>query len=92
MTNMRAKLRVSSVTENIIEGVKNGERLTMSAVAASSYPSDGSDENNTFARYSPDASFSIYVANPALFGGYKVGEEYYVDFTLAKGIPTPQPE
>ncbi len=84
MSNMRAKLRVSGVRENIVDGVKNGEHLSFSAVAASNYPQDGSDENNTFAKFSPSASFEIYVANPALFGGFKVNEEYYADFSLAK--------
>lgn len=90
MTTMRAKLRVSGVTEFVGSTEHNGdappklgENLHFSAVAASSYPEDGSDENNTYAKYSPSASFEIYIANPALFGKFKVNEEYYVDFTPA---------
>lgn len=83
---MRAKLRVSYVHEHIYDGVKNQERLSFHAVCASKYPEDGSDENNTYAKYSPSAEFTIYVANPALFGKFKVGEEYYVDFTNANPV------
>lgn len=83
MTSMRAKLKVSYVHENVYDGKKQGERLSFHAVCASKYPDDGSDENNTFAKFSPSAEFTINVANPALFDKFKVGEEYYVDFTLA---------
>jgi hypothetical protein len=39
-----------------------------------SYPSDGSDEDNTYAKYSPSASVEITIANPALFGKINNGE------------------
>lgn len=81
MTKMRAKFRVNSVTENIVDGHKNGEKLSFNAVAAGHYTDDGSDENNTFAKFTPSASCEIYVANPDLFGQFQQGEEYYVDFT-----------
>jgi hypothetical protein len=56
----------------------------MQAVCASKYPEDGLDEDNTFAKFSPSASFSITIANPALFGAFKVGEKYYLDFSKAE--------
>lgn len=85
MTNMRAKVRVSGVSEHKSEdgNTKYSEKLTFNAVAASSYPADGSDENNTYAKFSPSADFSITVANPALWGKFEAGKEYYVDFTPA---------
>ena len=55
----------------------------MHAVAAAKYPADGSDEDNTYAKFSPGASLSLNIANPALFGKFLVGEKYYVDFTKA---------
>ncbi len=83
-TNMRAKLQVSHVQEHFSQdGSKYAETLSMHAVAASKYPADGSDEDNSYARWSPSANFSIHVANPALFGKFKAGEKYYVDFTPA---------
>jgi len=78
---MRAKVRCTKVELN--EG--NSENLYFSAVCKSgSYPGDGSDEDNTYARYSPSASFMISVANPALHGQFKPGQKFYVDFTPAE--------
>ena len=76
---MRAKLRIATITK--IEGA---EILKMAAVAASQYPVDGSDEDNTYAKFSPQATFEITIANPALFGQFEAGEKYYVDFTQAE--------
>lgn len=84
MTHMRAKLRVGYVREFEYDGKVTGERLTFNAVCASKYPEDGSDENNTYAKYSPSAEFTIHVAIPALFGKFVAGQEYYVDFTPAE--------
>lgn len=83
MTKMRAKLQVGFVQEHFYGegGAKSMETLQMHAVAAPTYPADGSDEDNTFAKFSPGANLSINIANPALFGQFKVGEKYYVDFT-----------
>ena len=88
---MRAKLQVGMVqvhraydcaakcyTEETVQ-----ETVSMHAVAAKSYPADGSDENNTFAKMSPGANLSINIANPALFGKFKHGDMFYVDFTPA---------
>ena len=85
MTTMRAKLQVGFVQEMFYgpDKSKSQEVLTMHAVAASKYPTDGSDEDNTYARFSPGANLSINIANPALFGKFAVGEKYYVDFTKA---------
>lgn len=32
---------------------------------------------------------SLTINNPALFGKFAEGEEYYLDFTLAKAAPAP---
>jgi hypothetical protein len=80
--NMRAKLRLSSV-EPIGDPVSH-EQLTFNAVGSVwPYPPDGSDENNTFAKWTPSAELKMSVANPALHGQFKVGQEFYVDFTPA---------
>lgn len=60
------------------------ETLYFNPVAASKYPADGSDENNTFAKFSPSGMLSLTVANPALIGKFTEGEEYYLDFTKAE--------
>jgi len=76
MTSMRAKLQLQSVTK-----YENCEVLKFHAVAAKSYPPDGSDEDNTYAKFSPVANLELTVANPELLGQFKPGERYYVDFT-----------
>jgi hypothetical protein len=79
MPKMRAKLEIQSV-----EKFDHGEKLTFFAVAKNgAYPADGSDEDNTYAHYSPGAKLEILIANPALFGQFKAGEKYYLDFTQA---------
>ena len=85
MSTMRAKFQVGFVQEHFYgpgHG-KSQETLTMHAVAASKYPEDGSDEDNTYAKFSPGANLSINIANPALFGQFKVGDKFYVDFSPA---------
>ena len=75
--NMRAKFFIESITQH-----STVEVLKMRAVPKSSaYPEDGSDEDNTYAKFSPSASLEITLANPALIGKFKAGEKYYVDFT-----------
>lgn len=86
---MRAKLRAVSVTPSFFpkaEGdespaEKSMEQLVFCGVAAGSYPPDGSDENNTFAKWSPSIDLKITVANPVLFGAINANDEFYVDFT-----------
>jgi hypothetical protein len=86
MTTMRAKVRVSAVLPFPNgEGGVSSERLMFHGVARSdSYPADGSDENNTFAKFSPSVAFDMQVANPALIGEFEVGDTFYVDFTPAE--------
>ncbi|WP_219928724.1 hypothetical protein [Aliiroseovarius pelagivivens] len=56
----------------------------MTAVSKSEgYDETGDDENNTYAKWSPSASFEIDIRNPNLFGKFVVDQEFYVDFTLA---------
>lgn len=81
MTTMRAKFAVANV-----EKLETGERVTFRAVGKSgAYPDDGSDEDNSFAKYTPSADLTIYIANPALFGKFEVGQKYYADFTAGEG-------
>lgn len=77
---MRAKLKIASIKKT--EGPQ--EILRFHGVSkADGYPADGSDENNTFAKWSPSVSLEMTVANPALHGKFKEGQELYVDFTFA---------
>ena len=82
---MRAKLKVGSVTPyRNGEGETCSEQVAFHAVAkASAYPADGSDEDNSFAKFTPSASLCMTIANPALFGKLEPGATFYVDFTPA---------
>lgn len=82
MSAMRAKLRLHHVTPSPNPDYPV-ETLHFHAVAASKYPEDGSDENNTYAKFTPSAMLQITVTNPALIGTFQIGTEYYVDFTPA---------
>ena len=96
MTTMRAKLQVGfvQVHEQRLDAngrydmdgnpTKTMETLQMTAVCAPKYDETGLDEDNTFAKYSPGANLSINIANPALWGQFKVGDRFYVDFTPAE--------
>jgi hypothetical protein len=79
---MRAKLVVVTVQE---QGTPPSmENLTMRAVGDAPYSViDGTSDDNTFARYTPNASFTATINNPALLGQFKAGQKYYVDFTEA---------
>lgn len=80
MPAMRAKMRVTKVKRYNEEC----ETLRFSAVYKSDgYPADGSDENNSFARWTPTAELDMSITNPALVGKFVEGEEYYLDFTKA---------
>ena len=77
MTTMRAKLKVTNVVTHT-----SAERLTFCAVyKENGYPSDGIDEDNTFAKWTPTADLQMTINNPDLLGKFKVGDKFYVDFT-----------
>ena len=77
MSKMRAKFVVTGVVVAAMS-----ERVSFTGVSKSTpYPEDGSDEDNTFAKFSPQADCSITIANPALLGKYKLGQKFYADFT-----------
>lgn len=82
MAKMRAKMRITGITKYPEEGPVTQEALQFHAVAKDGpYPSDGSDEDNSYARFSPAGSLSLTVANPALIGKFNVGDTFYLDFT-----------
>ncbi len=76
---MRAKMQV-----NKVERFPGADRITCNAVAAKTYPADGSDEDNSYAKFSPQGELTLTIANPALLGSIEPGQKYYLDFTPAK--------
>lgn len=87
MTTMRAKVRVTGVTKG-----EASERVQFQAVCAARYPADGSDEDNTYARFSPQADFSITITNPALLGKFAAEQRFYVDFSPAGNAAAQSPQ
>lgn len=76
---LRCKMRVSEVTqvkEN--DGSISQERVKLQAV----YGAEGTD-NAQWSKWTPNASFEIYINNPQAFGHLSSGHEYFVDFTPA---------
>ncbi len=76
---MRAKMQITKIEQHM----HGQETLHLVAVAAKSYPADGADEDNTYAKFSPSGALSLTIANPALIGKFKAGDKYYLDFTPA---------
>lgn len=79
MKVMRAKLQIASVTKHS----ETCEQLKFHGVGAKSYPADGSDEDHTFAKFSPNVALDITITNPALIGQFEPGQKFYVDFSPA---------
>ena len=78
MHTMRAKMMIRAVEKHS----SGNETLHFCGVAKDGpYPSDGSDEDNSFARFSPSAELKLTVANPALIGNFAEGDKFYLDFT-----------
>lgn len=78
MTRMRAKVKITVIEK---QG-ETSEKLTFNFPAKDgTYPADGSDEDQQFAKFSPSGALSLTVANPALLGKFNVGDKFYLDFT-----------
>lgn len=75
---MRAKFKVDSVLVT-----EFAETLKMSPVCPKSFGENGAHEDNDFHRYSPSGSLEIFITNENLFGKFKPGKKYYMDFTEA---------
>ncbi|MGX1196407.1 hypothetical protein [Parvibaculum sp. MBR-TMA-1.3b-4.2] len=80
MNVMRAKMEI----REICKPGPDIEVLRMTAVGPNkAYPEDGSDEDNTYAKFTPSGDLELTVANPALHGKFSEGERYYLDFSKA---------
>lgn len=77
MKSMRCKVEITEVVVT-----KTSDSITARPVCKQgSYPADGSDEDNTFAKFSPSGEFKLTICNPALLGVYRPGQKFYVDWT-----------
>jgi len=80
MTFMRAKFQVEAIVR-VYEGC---EAVEMRAVGPGQYPEDGSDEDNTYAKFTPSGKLDLAIQNPSLLGKMKLGDLFYLDFTPAQ--------
>ena len=79
--SMRAKMRLNKVVNSGGTAVGASDRLTFNAVTTKPFDADGASEDNTFARYTPEAELTMVITNPNLVGQFKEGNTYYLDFT-----------
>lgn len=76
MSALRCKMQVESVTQRLgPDRTVVSESLTLRAVYANS------EENKTWAKYTPAAQLTIQIDNPAAFGKVQSGAEYFVDIS-----------
>jgi hypothetical protein len=78
MNAIRAKFNCAAVESWPTTGEKQGESVTLTAVT------NGSPEDNTFAAATPSAQLTKSITNPAAWGFFVVGKQYYADFTVAE--------
>lgn len=78
---VRAKFRLNSYETQLDYRTKEELRsLKLSAVF------DGSPENKEFFKYTPTGHIEMGVLNRAAWERFKLGEEFYVDFTPATDV------
>ncbi|TIN82242.1 hypothetical protein [Mesorhizobium sp.] len=81
MVAMRAKVKIASIARYPNDEAPTQETLSFNFPSKDGpYPSDGSDEDQQFARFSPMGSLYLTVANPALIGKFAEGDTFYLDF------------
>jgi hypothetical protein len=86
--SVRAKFKVETIAPQEADG--SVTQITLRAVYG------GSPENEKFFKYTPSGQIDLNVVNPTAAKKFVLGQEYYVDFVLAKPIvkqpkPAPQP-
>lgn len=78
---MRAKMEVTMVESH---PETSSETVHFRPVCGTNpFGPNGESEDNTFARWTPSGECSLRITNPDLIGAHKVGQKFYVDFTLA---------
>jgi hypothetical protein len=76
---LRCKMKVNEVwISKNADGVVSSERVKLSAVYGNT------EENKDWAKWTPSASFEIYINNPTAMDKLAKGHEFFVDFTPAK--------
>jgi hypothetical protein len=53
------------------------------AVSDKPFDKEGTSDDNSFAKWTPSGTLEMNVCNPNLFGHFREGDKYYLDFTPA---------
>lgn len=67
---IRAKMQVNEVTSSV-----NSDKVSLSPVIGNS------EDNKSWARYTPAGKLELQIDNPALKGAVKAGQQFWVDLT-----------
>ena len=80
--NVRAKFRVTSITETENWNKERGpvKTIKLSPVYGNSDPNH---ENTKFFEATPSGAIELGCVNPDASGQFELGKEYYIDFTKA---------
>jgi hypothetical protein len=76
--SVRAKFRVDSITRHSWN--KEAASVELTAV------SGDKEDNKSWSEYTPSGSLKMCITNPAAVEQFKLGEEYFLDFTPAKAL------
>ena len=85
---LRAKMRCTSVTSHDAGAGQVNELVTLIAVSK-----DGSEDNKTWAKFTPSGTLALTITNPEAQARMKPGREYYVDLEeVAAAEATTKPD
>ena len=74
--SVRAKFKVQSITLDM----SDSRTVKLHAVTGNG---EEDDPNADWSKWTPSGEISMHITNPAAFEQFKVGTEFYVDFTEA---------
>lgn len=80
---VRAKVFVRNVTQ-LAYGGTDGKQHQESVEFDFVYADDPDHENRAFWEATPSGKLEMQITNPGAFGFFGIGQEYYLDFTLAE--------
>ena len=76
----RAKFYCAAVNPSDEGGPNHSENVTFRAVT------NDTEENKTWSKWTPNGLLEMTITNPARFGAFKQGDEYFIDVTPANPV------
>lgn len=76
---VRAKFKVESKVDNVIDETKEGKKITLRPV----YDSNPESENGKFFKLTPGGVVELSTVNEEAAAQFEVGDEFFIDFTKA---------